>query len=336
MTALVRAALLADYPDLAIACGLDPRAQLRAVELDRVAFGNPDLFIPAERVAQLLDNSARASGHEDIGVQLAMRRNLAHLGVSSLLISQQPTLRAALAMAEQYRHLLNETLYVQIERHEGLAVLRCDLAFAGARTARQFSELAVATVVQLFRVILGQYWHPQTAAFVHPAPADTLSHRRFFACPVDFNQHFNGFTFAERDLDRPNPAAQTQLAQHARILLDSLPHGPASDLDERLRRTLILLLPIGRAGIDSAAAALGTSARTLQRDLAHRETSFSQELDRVRRDLAVRYLSEPRLTVGQIAEQLGYAGAPAFIRWFRGAFGTTPERWRQDGARPPA
>ncbi len=167
MPAQVRAALLSDLPALALECGFDLSAQLRAAGLAATIIDTPQLFIPADRVALLLESAAGASGCEDLGLRLAARRQVTHLGVSSLVVIQQRTVRAALAMAEQYRHLINETLYVEVEERAGLAIVRCGLALAGAAASRQTAELAVAIVVQLFRWINGEYWRPENVAFMH-------------------------------------------------------------------------------------------------------------------------------------------------------------------------
>lgn len=328
MAGTVRAALLADFPDLSRQFGIDPLPLLRKAGLDLAVIANPGLNVPAAQVADLLELAAQASNREDFALQLAMRRNLAHLGPSGLVISQQPSLRHALAMAERYRHLLNEVLYVGIEPGDGQVLLRCSLALEGAMLARQMSELALATTVQLARIVIDPHWSPEAALLVHPAPRDSLTHRRFFGCPVRFGEHCNGLILPAADLDRENPRAQTQLAQQARLLLDSLPPPARRDMLHALRSNLILLLPIGRASARSASKAMGLSLRSLQRALDQRGTSFTAELESLRRELAQRYLADPVLSVGEIAHQLGYGAAPAFIRWFKGTFGTTPQAWR--------
>ena len=328
MTALVRAALLTDYPALALTYGLDPLVQLRAAGLEPGITNNPGQFISAERVALLLENTVAASGHENFGVKLAMHRKVSHLGFSSLVISQQPTVRDALAMVERYRHLMNETLFIRVEEACGFAHIRCELALPGG-FARQATELAVASVVQVFRLIAGEHWHPRSAHFLHPAPADTATHRRFFNGPVRFGDHFNGLVCPSQDLDKVNSAAQPGLAEQARILLDALPPQNHVDLLERLKSTLVQLIPHGRANIRSSAATLGTSVRTLQRLLEARGMAFSDVLDNVRTSLARQYLVQPDLTVLRIAELLGYSAPPAFVRWFSRSFGTTPQQWRR-------
>jgi AraC-like DNA-binding protein len=328
MPAQVRAALLSDLPALALECGFDLPAQLRAAGLEAGVVHTPQLFIPADRVALLLEAAARESGCQDLGLRLAARRQITHLGVSSLVVSQQRTARDALAMTEQYRHLLNEALYVAVEERAGLAIVRCGLALAEADALRQITELAVAAVVQLFRWIIGEQWRPEQVAFVHDPSADTRMHRRYFGCRVGFGDTYNGFTCPSADLDRDNPAAQTALADQARSLLDALPPPAGSDPLDQLHRTLILLMPLGRASIRNCASAMGTSVRSLQRMIEARGTSFSAVLDGLRYDMACRALARSQASIERISESLGYAHASAFVHWFRGKSGLPPAQWR--------
>ncbi|MBQ6470895.1 MAG: helix-turn-helix transcriptional regulator [Victivallales bacterium] len=49
-----------------------------------------------------------------------------------------------------------------------------------------------------------------------------------------------------------------------------------------------------------------------------------------RMDKAVRLLREGELSVGQVADACGYAGANYFIRQFRKKNGVTPQAFRQN------
>ena len=328
MTAEVRAALLSDFPELGLECGFDPLAELRAAGLSPAVLGDEGLLIPAERVAALLEGAARRSGRQDIGLQMAFRRQIGHLGLSGLVLSQQPTPRAALETAEQYRHLLTEALHTAVEERDDQALVRCRLSFPDA-DARQLKELAVAAVVQIFRLIAGEHWHPQQVSFTHQRPIDLASHRRFFGCRLNFDEYYDGFTCPSSDLDRINPNAQTSLADQLRRLLDALPAPQHREPMERLRSTMILLLPLGRASLPTCAQALDTSERSLQRLLERERTSFSVLLAELRAELAQSYLADPQLAVGRIADHLGYANPSTFVRWFKGYFGKPPQAWRE-------
>jgi AraC-like DNA-binding protein len=60
--------------------------------------------------------------------------------------------------------------------------------------------------------------------------------------------------------------------------------------------------------------------------------TFSEVLDKVRADLAERYLSEEDLSISQIAAPLGYQEVNAFTHAFKRWTGTTPREARSHTA----
>jgi AraC-like DNA-binding protein len=73
--------------------------------------------------------------------------------------------------------------------------------------------------------------------------------------------------------------------------------------------------------------------RTLQRQLEAADTSFSALVEEVRRELAVRYMSNPRYPIGRVAALLGYNQQGSFTNWFASRFGMTPRDWRNGQAK---
>lgn len=326
--ALLRAAVLADYPALALEVGLDPIAGLRRAEIDPVVLTKPDLTIPSERVAWLLENEADRCGLPDFAVRLAMRRRLVNLGVTGLVLGQQPTVRHALAVADRYRHLLSDAVGMHLDERDGIATVAISVAIGPTAPRRQAQELAVSAYVHLFRLLLGEGWAPDAVHFIHAAPRNRRTlHTRFFGCPVLFDSAFNGIECAASDLDRVDARADRSLAAQASALLDNLPGG-SGGVSAAVRRLVIALLPMGRASIESVAKSLGRNLRTLQREIAAEGASFTEILANARQELALGYLRDTSLPIKSIAERLGYSSSPAFIRWFRIRFAMSPDQWR--------
>lgn len=329
MTILIRAVVLSDFPAVALEAGLDPYAELRRAGIDPGIFTQPDLLVASDSVATLLEGAAKRSGLPDFALRLAMRRQIAHLGVSGLVLCQQPTVREALATANRYRHLLNEALSAHVSEQDDLAIIRVQLDVSNWSGAAQASELSVAAFVHLFRLLLGDHWHPESVHFAHPAPTGASLHRRFFGCPVSFNADFDGFACPSEGLDRHNTQADAALAAHARALLDALPGNLEQSVLGLVRRLVLILLPMGKATIASVARATGKNVRTLQREIDASGTSFKALLSDIRHDLCQSYLRGSDHSIARISEQLGYSSPPAFIRWFRTRFGIPPQEWRE-------
>lgn len=106
--------------------------------------------------------------------------------------------------------------------------------------------------------------------------------------------------------------------------------GPgAATTAEDVKRLIYLLLPMGRATVETVAATLGQTVRTLQRELGKRGETYTSVLNAVRREQAIRYLTDHRFTLAHVATQLGYTSNGSFTRWFIAEFGMPPSEWRQ-------
>jgi AraC-like DNA-binding protein len=332
MTAVVRAASLSNYSEVARSVGLDPLQELRKVGLDSHAVSDPDMRIPARAVSELLAASAEKASCENFGLRMAESRQLSNFGAISLLISRQPTLREIMATLAQYRNLLNESLVVDIETAGDLVIVREELEVQTNSSLRQSYELAVGTLFRAMRAILGNGWRPVSVNFTHEPPSDLAVHRRLFGPIVEFKSMFNGIVFLTVDFDKPNPAADPMLARYAKQYLESLPKSGVETMTREVRKTIYLLLPMGGSSITRVAESMGVNVRTLQRRLEAEDAEFSQLVNVVRRDLAVRYLKDSRDSRTQIAESLGYTQISSFTRWFHAEFGIAPARWREQAA----
>jgi len=81
------------------------------------------------------------------------------------------------------------------------------------------------------------------------------------------------------------------------------------------------------------ARALNVSLRTLQRRLADEDTTWSELLDQARRELALRFIGERRMSVKEATYVLGFSEPANFTRAFRRWTGRSPTEYRQAAAR---
>ena len=329
MAAYVRAAALSNFVDVARQVGLDPMAALRAAGIESRALADPEMPLPAADVAQLLERAAEASDCPTFALRMVRSRQLAQFGAISLLLTHQATLREALATIIEYRNLLNESLAMSLEDHGDLVILREELVVAPGAPMRQAYELAIGVIFRVCDALLGGRWRPYSVNFTHAAPADLSVHRGVFGANLEFGSEFNGIVFGAADLDRPNPTADPALAEYARTFVESLPRSHGGSTSREVSKAVYLLLPLGRASIVQVAQGLGMNARTMQRRLASEGEDFSGLVDRVRRDLAVRYLAHPANSLAQVSRMLGYGQHSSFTRWFGSEFGMSPTAWRE-------
>jgi AraC-like DNA-binding protein len=324
----VRYAALSGYGALSDSLGLDWAPLMRSAGLDPAGLAVQDRWISAVSVARLLEISAAASGREDFGLRLVDFRRLANFGPLALVIREEPDVRSVLEMLIRYEHTYNQAISIRLSEAGGLATIRIDLDLGEPAGTRQATELAVGAIHHIHRQLHGRRWQPLSVCFSHPAPADISTHLRIFGDVVQFGREFTGIVLRAGDLAAPNEIADPLLRPYAHQFLDTI--GPPAEVTmvARVRELIEALLPAGRCSIVQVARSLGVDRRTVQRRLAGSGETFSSLRDAVRADLAERLLPNPRRSLTNIAEELGFSEPSAFSRWFRRRFGCSPSQWR--------
>ena len=329
---LIRSATLHGYNELAQSLGLEPSVMLRQVALSREMLEEPDQLIPLHAACQLLEASAEKSGHEDFGLQLAARRRLAHLGVVSTVVREEPTGMAALQTLTRYLQLVNPSLFTSIEIAKDVVVVREELLSDTAVPIRQSMEMAVGVMHGILRDILGKEWRCRGVYFAHRAPHKKGLHQAIFDCPIAFNAHFNGLVCSTSDLLALLPDRDTGRVAWAQLSLERALAQNRTDTSVLVKQMVMALLPQGRCNADIVAQQLGVDRRTVHRQLVHEGLSFSKLVQTVRNDLVVRQLQGSDRSVAEIGYLLGFGSSSAFAHWFRKTQGKSVQQWKKDAS----
>lgn len=330
MNTLVRAAVLTNYLQVARNAGLDPGRLLRKHGLSLALIAEPDRRIASTSAVALLEDSAREAGDLSFGLRMAESRQISDFGALSLLLNHQRTLGDALRTIIDYRHLVNDALAMHFEEAGEMVIVREELLTDLPMASRQANELALGVLTRFCAAVTGGQWRPDCVSFTHEPPPNLQAHRRVFGAmtKLEFNNDFNGIVFPVADLERLNPVADPAMAKYAERFIEQLPGANERSVTRDVRRAVYLLLPVGRATIEQVAEGLGLNVRTLQRRLEAAGATFSELVDEVRRDLALRYMDNPYYSLGRVAELLGYSMPSSFTRWFTAQFGMAPAKWR--------
>lgn len=323
----MRALTLKCFCEVAQSLDIDGFDILRRENIHVKDIQNPERRLPALRILKALETAATESGCDSFAILMAEHRSFEDLGAMSLLMQHLETPRDVIEASARYKSHYNDLLQISIEEVDGQALVTWDLH--PADNARQAIDLGVALAYLLLTGSSGSNWRARSIHLTHPAPKDLRPWRRMFDCPLEFGSTFNGLCCSLRALSEKNPRANRVLAKHAAVLLDLLPASAVPvDLEERVRRRIVTLLPEGRATLVEVASTLDISPRKLQRQLQDTGISFSTLLDSVRLQKAKRELKISQNSVSTIADMLGYTSSAAFSRWFISKTGQQPSVWR--------
>jgi AraC-like DNA-binding protein len=239
-------------------------------------------------------------------------------------------LRTGLQRVARYWRLLGERSSVRlVDAPDGLT-----LAFDSGRedpvVAPLTATFTVTLLVAMCRTNYGDALRPAEVAFEQPAPASADAFRLHFGCPVRFGAAEDGFTLARADADHALPTANRQIAATLdAIMTQQLAQLDRTDVVARCKSALLEQLASGELSEGEMASQLHMSRRTLQRKLADAETTYQRLVDDTRRDLALRYLEDPRRSITDVTFMLGFSQQSAFTRAFRRWTGLAPSQYRE-------
>jgi AraC-like DNA-binding protein len=324
-----RSGVLAGAAGLIGELGGDAAAICRAVGLDPQALVDPDLPVPSTAIVAFLARAAESTGCESFGLQLAGRQDLSVLGPLFWLMRSAATVGQLIDDLVHHFPLHTRGGVIAATREpRGLAI---DYALVSGLPSddRQVIELGLALLTEELRRHAPAPWYPIAVQLRHAAPRDLTHHRRVFGDVVAFDQDRNAVIVDAALLERPLSAADGRSRRMLSAMLDRRRMAAPQATMMRVESAVRALLPFSSCTVDEIAAALALSVRTLQRQLSAAGTSFQQVRDRVRADLAVKYLRQSGLSLAEISEILGYSEPSAFTRSFRRWHGSSPREARR-------
>jgi AraC-like DNA-binding protein len=112
------------------------------------------------------------------------------------------------------------------------------------------------------------------------------------------------------------------------MLTEQLAKLTKDDVVSRCKAQFLEQLASGEPSAEDIAQRLNMSSRTLQRKLAEASTTYLKLVDDCRRDLALRYISDPDKSITDITFLLGFSSQSAFSRAFRRWTDTSPTEQR--------
>jgi AraC-like DNA-binding protein len=190
-------------------------------------------------------------------------------------------------------------------------------------------------LLRICRMLTGQNLVPQYFSISHRRSSVASEMARFVGTKVEFGADSDEFALnldaRELPLIHSDPYLNDLLLKYCEAALANK-RGDRSHLRTRVENAISPLLPHGRVVVGDVARNLGMSERTLARKLSDEGLNFTEILQELRRDLAVRYLDDRKLHVSKIAWLLGFHEVSAFTHAFKRWTGKTPSQLRTAGA----
>jgi len=292
-----------------------------------------DGWVPFYSHARFIDAAAEVLNDPYFALKLSDKIHLREFGALTYIVISSKTLEDLLHNLKRYMRVVTEAWNLDIavgDKEVVLEIIPDDPDFFKYQLA---TEWLLINLIHEYQLSLAKTLAPLRVCFVAPlAQNKSLSvYKKMFGCPVSFGQKRCLIILDRNDLQLPIKSSDDRLLQVLKQHCDQLlfEHEFAqSDFTLKVRKHIIDLLPSGRAKASFVADKLNMTQRTLLRRLADEGTNYSEILEAIRHELAMKYIREKRLSLKQIAYLLGYSDQSAFSVAFKRWNGCTPKAAR--------
>ncbi|RIX49815.1 MAG: AraC family transcriptional regulator [Rhodocyclales bacterium GT-UBC] len=324
---MLRVGPLIRIPSLIAECGHSPEAVLAEAEIVPEMLANPDDTMAVPQLCRLLAVCSRTLDCPHFGHLLGERVTLADLGLLGVLMRAAGDVEAALSYLSRYQRFQSQLndLVLECGREHFHIYFREPLGMPGGE---QLGDTIMSGLCSIMRAMCGPHCDPVQVSFAHARPADTGVYSRHFKAPLAFSQNTFFISYAARYLAKPLAGIDAGLLDVLVRHVECRLFQPEASFVASVYTAIETLIRSGQATAPKVAAVMGVSVRTLSRHLECQGLRFQKMLDEVCCRTAISMLDDPRMSIGQIAEFLGYKDVSGFVRAFRRWSGKTPVEWR--------
>ncbi|NKF22106.1 AraC family transcriptional regulator [Solimonas marina] len=314
--------------------GLSPAALLRGSGISRAQLTDPNVDISALKELKVTANLLRLSGAPPrLGLGLGLRYGFTCYGFWGYGLIASATAADALALALRHLPLTYAFTHISSQREGDRVLLNFEPPDFDDELKRLVVERDMVAAATLLHELAGEHFALQSLQLGVPASTRKVATlamptRVFGIAPVygaARSQLSFDAAFLARRLPGANPITAAACEQFcAELVRRRQGHASTSETVRQYLAIPGVRLP----DLVTMARHLNTSERTLKRRLHDEGTSFRLLLESRRRALARELLRDRELSLGAIAERLGFADLSSFSQAHKRWHGVSPKAAR--------
>jgi len=295
--------------------------------LDERGLEAPDSRVPIPLVSSIVQRARQLTNEPGLGILMGLETRVNTYGYLSFASMCAASLGECIELAIRFSPAITTAYCLRLNRAGEIAALvaeeECDVG-----EARDFMMLVLLIGLRSIGCALTgrEPWRPIDVVMPEPAYYRRFAH---LVPELRFGQPINQIVLLESDLElpllTPDRAALRLAVEQCERSMQAL--GLGASLDQRVIQ--FILGHDKMPSLEEAASALGLSSRTLKRRLAESNVTFSNLVEKARRERALLLLRSPELSLDEVAERLGYSTTSNLVRAFRRWTGMTPAAYRR-------
>ena len=323
---------LAAIVDALVAEGVALDDALGDVAVPPEALHAPTSLVSLQQVLTACRNAVRLSRDPSLAFRTGISMHVSAYGMYGYAILCGADFRRTMAFCEKYHALATPLVAMAFREASGIASWDVDpiiRAHPDDPLYRFIVEMQMGVTLSLVRDVMGSDFRPREIALTYARPIDPFPLETLAGCGATFGQPANRFVFDAAWLDASPTLGNVTTYAFVVSLCDDLLGSLSARAGIAGRIRASLLNDIARhPTLPTTARQLGTTERTLRRQLAQEGTSFRELIDELRAQVAIRYLRETTMTNDDIAGALGFSDAANFRHAFRRWTDRSPSDFR--------
>jgi AraC-like DNA-binding protein len=310
--------------DHGMAMGFSRPQLLKILGVEDHVMRNPMARIPVSALLRLTTAMEQPSGNKMLGLKMAERLSpqcFSDLGYPVFFAPNLGSIfRLFCTMQPYYQNALCAEFTI-----DGQADMRLSFRAQHAKTEvfGGIVEWLIAGHIGMGTKMIGAPLRLKHIGFAHKPRYAEAYYQQYFGCHVHFNQPQSYILLHGNDAYRPAIWACPKLFNAALNAHNRVEIWQQAGKQHLANAYIFCLLQLNRkpVSLERFALAFGYSERSMRRALMEEGMPFRQILDKVRQVLFSLYQMEGKLSLGEIAAQLGYSELSALSRAQR--------RWHQ-------
>jgi AraC-like DNA-binding protein len=324
--------------DALVAGGVLNEEALQDVGVGANELHSPDTLISLEQLLTVCRNAIRLSRDPSLPFRIGSMIHVSAYGMYGYAILCGTDFRKTFDFCIRYHVLAAPLVTLAFAERDGQAIWSIDPILhplVDQQLYRFVTEMQIGVHLSLQRDVMGSSFQPKEVMLTYPPADDFRLFEDMIGCKVHFGGPANQFIFDRKWMDAP-PSLGNRTTYAAIVnLCDAL----LADLSLRTGiagkvRASLLQDIARRLTFAETAKLLGTTTRTLRRQLRQQGTSFRELVDELRAQIAVKYLRDTIMTNEEIATAVGFSDSANFRHAFRRWTGKTPGEFRRNVRSP--
>ncbi|NJN40633.1 MAG: protein kinase, partial [Gammaproteobacteria bacterium] len=220
--------------------GLDAVGIARQAGVDLATLPGPAERVESDKLDVILRVAIPLIEDPVFGLQAARCWHPANLGVLGHAWLSSSTLGTGFDRMARYFAVIGQRAGMQVEETRQGVKVSFRRNSKDPAVAAVIADIGMSILLDMCRMNAGAALRPVAVTLCRGKPGQADAYERFFGCPVHFGAEENAFALSAKDVDRPLPSSNKQLAAvFDRMLAEELGRLDKSDVVARCRAAVL-------------------------------------------------------------------------------------------------